>query len=257
MPSTPIADLALLSDRHSSALVSKAGSVEWLCVPRFDSPSVFGRLLGENAGHWQVVPVDAWTATRRYLPRTLVLETTFTTATGTLVLTDLLAMGEDNVGHRLGHGVPHLLVRRVACVAGRVDVRVDYRPRPEYGLLTPLFAAVEGGVTARGGAEWLVLTTPIPLDLTADAGTGLRRMTVGETVHLGLHRSTLEQTPARIWTQQELSDVVDRTVRAWESWSDLHQAYEGPWADLVHLSGRVLQGLSFQPSGAIVAVATT
>src|SRR4051795_13322259 len=159
MSSTPIADLALLSDRHSSALVSKAGSVEWLSFPRFDSPSVFGRLLGEDAGHWQVVPAGEWTATRRYLPRSLVLETTFTTATGTLVLTDAMAMGEDNGGHRLGTGVPHLLVRRVACVAGEVEVEVDYQPRPEYGLVVPLLSLVDGGITARGGAEWLVLST--------------------------------------------------------------------------------------------------
>jgi GH15 family glucan-1,4-alpha-glucosidase len=218
---------------------------------------VFGRLLGEDAGHWQVAPVGEWTATRRYLPRSLVLETTFATATGTLVLTDLLAMGKDNGGHRLGIGVPHLLVRRVACVSGTVEVRVDYRPRPEYGLLVPLLAAVDNGVTARGGAEWLVLTSPIALDLTAGCGNGCRTLTAGETVHLGLQRSTLEQTPARVWSQQELSDVVDRTLGAWESWSELHQTYDGPWADLVHLSGRVLQGLSFQPSGAIVAAATT
>ena len=76
-------------------------------------------------------------------------------------------------------------------------------------------------------------------------------------MHLALHRSTLEETPARVWTQQELADVVERTLAAWESWSTLHQAYDGPWADLVHHSGRVLQGLSFQPSGAIVAAATT
>jgi GH15 family glucan-1,4-alpha-glucosidase len=82
-------------------------------------------------------------------------------------------------------------------------------------------------------------------------------MVAGETVHLALHRSTLEEVPARTWSQRELSDVVERTVAAWVSWSELHQAYDGPWADLVHHSGRVLQGLSFQPSGAIVAAATT
>ena len=257
MSTTPIADLALLSDRHSSALVSTSGTVEWLCFPRFDSPSIFGRLLDEDAGHWQVAPVGEWTASRRYLPRSLVLETTFTTPTGTLVLTDLLAMGEDNGGHRLGTGVPHLLVRSLACVAGTVEVRVDYRPRPEYGLLTPLLAAVDGGVTARGGAEWLVLTTPIAMDLTSGGGTGRRTLTAGDTIHLALHRSTLEQTPARTWSQPELSDVLRRTVAAWESWSRMHQSYQGPWAELVHHSGRVLQALSFQPSGAIVAAATT
>ena len=84
------------------------GSIEWLSFPRFDSPSVFGRLLGPDAGHWRIAPTDEWRSTRRYVDRTLVLETTFTTPTGVLVLTDLLALGPDNGGHRLGLGVPRL-----------------------------------------------------------------------------------------------------------------------------------------------------
>ncbi|HEX6920482.1 MAG TPA: glycoside hydrolase family 15 protein [Actinomycetes bacterium] len=257
MSRTPIAEHALLSDRHSSALVDSAGSVEWLSFPRFDSPSVFGRLLGEQAGHWQVRPVGEWEVSRRYVDRTLVLETTFTTAGGTLVLTDLLAMGPDNGGHRLGHDVPHLLVRRLTCTSGQVEVEVDYRPRPEYGLVVPLLAPVAGGVTARGGADWLVLTTPVVLSLDAGRARGRLTLGSGESVHLALHRTTLEQTAARVWSQDELAAVVDATVAAWRSWSALHQAYDGPWADLVHHSGRVLQGMSFQPSGAIVAAATT
>ena len=82
--STPIADYALLSDCHSAALVSRSGSVDWLCFPRFDSPAVFGRLLDPAAGHWSIAPVGEYQVTRRYLERTLVLETTFTTATGSV-----------------------------------------------------------------------------------------------------------------------------------------------------------------------------
>ena len=96
--------------------------MEWLSFPRFDSPSVFGRLLDEAAGHWMIQPVGDWQSTRRYVDRTLVLETTFTTSSGTLVLTDLLALGPDNGGHRLGRDVPHLLVRRVACSGGEVEM---------------------------------------------------------------------------------------------------------------------------------------
>ncbi|HSK25948.1 MAG TPA: glycoside hydrolase family 15 protein [Jiangellales bacterium] len=257
MSSTPIGDHALLSDRHSSALVDTSGSVEWLAFPRFDSPSVLGRLLGPSAGHWQVAPTGEWRSSRRYVDRTLVLETTFTTPTGTVVVTDALATGPDNGGHRLGTDVPHLLVRRVSCADGEVEVRVDYAPRPEYGLLVPLLSAVDGGLTARGGADWLVLTTPVPLALDHGTARGTAVLSAGETVHFGLQWSTLEQVPARVWEQDELRDVLDATVAAWRSWSELHQAYEGPWADLVHHSGRVLQGLSFQPSGAIVAAATT
>ena len=123
MSNTAIADHALLSDRHSSALVDRSGSVEWLSFPRFDSPSVFGRLLGADAGHWSIRPSGDWTSSRRYVDRTLVLETTFTTPTGVLVLTDLLALGPNNGGHRLGTNVPHLLVRRIACTSGSVEVK--------------------------------------------------------------------------------------------------------------------------------------
>ena len=257
MSSTPIADHALLSDRHSSALVTLSGSVDWLAFPRFDSPSVFGRLLGEEAGHWQVTPTGRWESTRRYVDRTLVVETTFTGEEGTLVLTDALAFGPDADGHRIGADVPHLLVRRLECTRGSVEVAVDYRPRPEYGLVVPLLTPVDGGVTARGGAEWLVLTSPVALECRQGTATGSVRLASGQSLHLGLHRSTLSQVPARVWSQPELSAALERTVAGWQSWSRLHQQYDGPWADLVHQSGRVLQGLSYQPSGAIVAAPTT
>jgi alpha,alpha-trehalase len=257
MSNTAIADYALLSDRHSSALVDRSGSVEWLSFPRFDSPSVFGRLLSPDAGHWSITPSGEWTSARRYLDRTLVLETTFTTATGVLVLTDLLALGPNNGGHRLGTNVPHLLVRHVACSSGSVEVNISYAPRPEYGLVTPLLAHVDGGVTARGGAEWLVLTAPLDLQLERGTAYGQLTLNAGQTIHLALHRSTLEQTPAHIWSESELAATVNASVADWQSWSDIHQTYDGPWRDLVWTSGRVLQGLSFQPSGAIVAAATT
>ena len=258
MSSTPIAEHALLSDRHSSALVTTSGSIDWLSFPRFDSPSVFGRLLGEAAGHWSIAPAGKWTSTRHYVDRTMVLQTTFTTPTGTLVLTDLLAMGADNGGgHRLGHDVPHLLVRRAECTDGHVEIDIDYAPRPEYGLIVPLLSGVDDGVTARGGAEWLVLTCPVPLSVSDAHARGRTTLRAGETIHLALHRSTLEQAAAHTWSQHSLAAEVDNTIAAWRSWSELHQAYDGPWADLVHHSGRVLQALSFQPSGAIVAAATT
>jgi len=120
-----------------------------------------------------------------------------------------------------------------------------------------LLATVDGGVTARGGAEWLVTSVPFELEVGHGTATGRHHLQGGEAVHLGLHRTTLEQTPARVWSQQELAEQVDNTVDAWRSWADMHQSYEGPWADLVHHSGRVLQALSYQPSGAVVAAATT
>ncbi|HEU4426593.1 MAG TPA: glycoside hydrolase family 15 protein [Pilimelia sp.] len=257
MSSIPIADHALLSDCHSAALVTRDGSVDWLCLPRFDSPSVFGRLLDDDAGHWSIRPVGAYVATRRYVERTLVLETAFRTPTGTVVLTDALATGPDDRGHALGKGAPGLLIRAVTCAEGTAEVDVEYCPQPEYGLLRPLLSTVEGGVTARGGAEWLVLSSPARLLLTDSTAAGRVALSAGETLRFALHRSTLEQEPARVWSQGELDDRLAATIAAWQSWSALHQNYDGPWQDLVHHSGRVLQGLTFQPSGAIVAAATT
>lgn len=119
MSSLPIAAHALVSDRHSAALITTGGSVDWLCFPRFDSPSVFGRLLDPDAGHWEISPAGEFTSTRRYLPDTLVLETVLRTATGTVSVTDALATGDGNRGHDLGRGAPRLLVRAVTGLTGR------------------------------------------------------------------------------------------------------------------------------------------
>jgi GH15 family glucan-1,4-alpha-glucosidase len=257
MSNVPIAAHALLSNCHSAALVTSDGSVDWLCFPRFDSPSIFGRLLDEDAGHWWIRPAGGYAATRRYLDRTLVLATTFRTPAGRMVVTDALATGADNRGHALGKDAPRLLLREITCIEGTVEAEVSYAPRPEYGLLQPLLSHVDGGVTARGGAEWLVLSTPVGMDLVGSTATARVRLSAGETLRFALHRSTLEEQPARVWSQNEIRDRLADTVAAWQSWSDLHQTYDGPWQDLVRLSGRVLQGLTFQPSGAIVAAATT
>jgi alpha,alpha-trehalase len=254
---TPIADYALLSDRHSAALVSRSGSVDWLCFPRFDSPAVFARLLDDDAGHWSIQPTGPFSVSRRYVDKTMVLETWFQTDTGTAVVTDALLVGPDNENHQLGAEAPHVLVRRVVCETGSVELEIAYRPRPEYGLISPILSPIDGGVTSRGGAEWLVLTTPAPLKLDGGEMHGWLPMVAGQSVHFGMHRSTLEETPGRVWGQRDLRDGLDETVRAWQSWSAHHQAYEGPWEDLVHQSGRVLSALSYQPSGAIVAAPTT
>jgi len=128
MSTVPIAAHALLSDCHSAALVTADGSVDWLCFPRFDSPSIFGRLLDDAAGHWSIRPAGGYTASRRYLDRTLVLATTFRTQGGTVVVTDTLATGTGTRGHALGSGPPHLLIRSIACVGGPVDVEMSFAP---------------------------------------------------------------------------------------------------------------------------------
>ena len=257
MSGTPIADHAFLSDRHSAALVDRAGSVEWLSFPRFDSPSVFARLLDDDGGHWRVSPTGEWEASRRYVGRSLVLETTFRSTVGELVLTDALAMGPHNEGHRLGTDVPHVLVRRLTCTAGRCDVEVDYRPRPQYGSIVPSLERTAGGVTARSGPDVLVLSLPGPVDVASGEARARLHLQAGEVVHLALEGGAPEAGAPSVRSQQELAMLLARSLAAWESWSEIHQTYQGAWQDLVHTSGRVLQGLSYQPSGAIVAAATT
>jgi GH15 family glucan-1,4-alpha-glucosidase len=188
----------------------------------------------------------------------MVLETTYGTPTGRLVVTDALAMGDGNRGHELGNDAPHLLLRRAACTAGEVDVELEYVPRPEYGLIHPLLETVDGGVTALGGSDVLVLSCPAPLVVEESSASSQMRLGSGESAGFALHHcKRAEPNRARVWTQSEIHQQLENTIRAWESWSELHQAYEGPWQDLVHHSGRVLQALSFQPTGAICAAATT
>src|SRR4051794_25739584 len=124
MSELPIAEYALLSDCKSAALVSKGGSVDWLCFPRFDGPSVFGRLLDERAGHWSIRPTAEADVERRYVGDTMLLETTFRTATGTVVLVDALAVGRNERGHELGADAPSVLMRRVTGINGRVELEL-------------------------------------------------------------------------------------------------------------------------------------
>ena len=256
MSTLPIADYALLSDCRSAALVSRNGSVDWLCVPRFDGPSVFARLLDEEAGHWSI-RVPESTTQRRYLEQTMALETTFRSATGTAVLVDAMAVGRNERGHDLGAGSPGVLLRRLACTDGEVEVEVAYAPRPEYGLIHPLLDPVEGGVTARGGAEVLYLSAPVGMAVEGATATASLRLRAGQSAGFALHHSRSWETTPRLWTQEEIRARLQDTLEGWRSWSGMHQAYEGPWRELVHHSGRVLQALTFEPTGAIVAAPTT
>ncbi|MCY7340673.1 MAG: glycoside hydrolase family 15 protein [Pseudonocardia sp.] len=257
MSSTPIADYALLSDRRTAALVSRAGSVDWLCLPRFDSPAPFARLLDDGGGHFAVRPVDPDAGVaRRYLNETMVLETTWSTATGTVVVTDALATGPAPDPHALGATAPRLLVRALECTAGEMEMAVEFAPRPEYGLIKPLVTVVAGGVLARGGADVMMLSGPA-LDVTAATATGRMTLRAGERLTLGMvHRSTSEELPVPM-TAAALDDALAVTVDSWRAWSRIHQSYQGPWRELVHHSGRVLQALTYQPTGAVVAAPTT
>src|SRR5262249_42776705 len=149
MDGLPIGDYALLSDCRSAALVSRAGSVDWLCLPRFDSPAVFARILDPGGGHFSVAPAGDFQASRPYVGQTMVLETTFVRSAGTAVLTDAMAIGRNERGHHLGAGSQGVLLRRLTCTEGEMQVEVSYAPRPEFGLIHPILEVVPGGLAAR------------------------------------------------------------------------------------------------------------
>ena len=257
MSSLPIADHAMLSDRHSAALVTRDGSVVWLCFPRFDSEAVFASLLDDDAGHWAIAPTEATTSTREYVEGTMALRTTFHTVDGTLELLDALDLGHSSDPHRLGENASHTLLRSLRCTSGRVTVETTYRPRPEYGLVVPTFSEIESGFVATGGSGRLTLTIPVPA--TASNGEIRVRFTLeaGESRNFALQRTRLGDPLPGALSQDQIGAALDTTIAAWRYWSQVHQTYDGPWQGLVHHSGRVLHSLSYQPSGAIVAAATT
>ncbi|WP_113701130.1 glycoside hydrolase family 15 protein [Nonomuraea lactucae] len=257
MSTRPISDHALLGDCRSAALVTSDGSVDWLCAPRFDSPSIFARLLDESAGHWSIRPAGTTEVTRRYLEGSLVLETTFHGRDGTVVLVDALALGGRERGHSMGVSSPGVLLREATCVEGRVPVEVSYAPRPEFGLVKPLMRAVRDGVVAHGGAHVLTLSSPVDLRVNGSVADATVTLRAGERLGMALEAGWAwgPQPPlrSRRYVRRRLKD----TLTGWRSWSELHQGYQGPWQDQVGLSGRVLRALTFAPTGAIVAAPTT
>jgi GH15 family glucan-1,4-alpha-glucosidase len=252
-----ISNYALLSDCHSAALVSKDGSIDWLCFPRFDSPSVFARLLDNDAGYWTIRPTSEAEVSRRYLDQTLVLETALRTPTGEAVLTDAMALGGSEGGHQLGAQAPHAILRQVSCTQGQVEFEFEYVPRPEYGLIEPLLSSYPGGLRGSGGAYRLVLSSTVALQIIEGCAKARFTLQAGQVVSFALQYSASFDSYPDFWDEQQITRRLNETRDAWQSWSDMHQSYDGPWRDLVWHSGRVLQGLTYHPTGAIVAAPTT
>ena len=256
-PSQPVANYGLLADCNSAALVDRDGSIDWLCMPRYDSDAVFARLLDPNAGHWSIRPTSDHTAERRYLPGTLVIETTFTTDSGQVRLTDAMAFADGQRGHDLGFDAPHELLRSVEGVSGRVELELELAPRPQYGLVMPLIRLEDGGARTFGAGR-ISVRSAAPLEV--DGATMRASFTVDEGERLGFSirwasaedRSAPEPTAA-----DAVAERIADTVEGWRSWEAEHDIYEGPHRELVRMSSRVLKGLSYRPTGAIVAAPTT
>jgi GH15 family glucan-1,4-alpha-glucosidase len=254
--SQPIADYGLLADCNSAALVSREGSIDWLCMPRYDSPSVFARILDPDAGHWSIRPVAEHEVTRRYLPGTLVVETTFTTASGSVRLVDTMAFAEGQRHHDLGYDAPHELLRLVEGVEGMVELELELAPRGEYGLVRPLFRQVAGGGRTFGGPSQIAISAGVPTEVEESTMRARFPVSLGQQVGFSLHWAAVESpAPAPIPPEQVAARIED-TAEAWRSWEAEHDIYAGPHRELVRTSSRVLKGLTYRPTGAIVAAPT-
>jgi len=251
----PIADYALIGDGRTAALVSRQGSIDWLCLPRFDSDPVFSRLLDANlGGSWVITPQDIQAIHRAYHPHTNVLVTEFTTATGQLQLTDFFpALTEQQKRH---YPVSQtLLLRRLRCTAGRVSVNVTIRLRPGFGRWTPeLRRFAEHWYQYGWGHSAAVLYASVPLE---QYGSVLRNTFVlesGQSADFAL--AYADEAPVEL-PVPVLFDTFERlTVDYWVSWAT-RCAYTGPYRAAVERSALVLKLLTFAPSGAIVAAPTT
>jgi len=253
----PISDYGFISDCHSAALVSRTGAIDWCCMPRFDSPSVFGRLLDwEEGGFCFISPTEEFTGTRRYLDRTLVLETSFVTASGRARLLDFFAMRPG------GRSKPHRqLLRLIEGVEGRVELRIAISPRFDYGSIRPWIRYEQDGLFgAIGGAAGLVIWTDAEM---GRAGLhdleGTVVVSPGERVRLSLQfaRPELLEGPAPSQPSAEKVDArLDGTVAWWRAWARQCRA-EDPRTEEALRSALVLKGLTHAPTGAIIAAPTT
>src|SRR3954462_10948119 len=255
--SVPIADYGMLADCASAALLSRAGSIDWLFPPRYDSPAIFARLLDPAAGHWSIRPAGEFTTARRYLPGTLVIEMTFTTPDGAGRLTDALAFAQGQRGHDIGLEAPHEVLRRVEGVEGRVEMVMELAPRPEYGLVKPLFRQTEGGGRTFGGPNQVAVRAAVPVTVDGADMRAEFAVEAGEDAAFSLAWAAVEDAAPAACPPDLVGARIADTAEAWRSWEGEHDVYAGPHRELVRFSSRVLKGLTYRPTGAIVAAATT
>jgi GH15 family glucan-1,4-alpha-glucosidase len=266
-PFPPIAEYAFLSDCSTTALIAPNGAVEWMCLPRADSASVFATLLDRSAGFFRFAPVHSRVpASRRYLPGSVVLETTWATPTGWMVVTDALAMGQWDGSERLeDHRRPPsdytargLLVRKATCIAGQVDLMLDCMPLFDYGRAPGVWAYSGTGYgqascTLAGQPE-LVLHSSLRLGYGGARATARTSLTEGESAFAALS-----------WRQVGDLDVeraeyeIATTVSGWRDWlrHSSSKMPDHPWRPYLERSALTLKGLSYAPSGAIMAASTT
>ncbi|HVG25233.1 MAG TPA: glycoside hydrolase family 15 protein [Thermoanaerobaculia bacterium] len=244
MPSR-IEDYALIGDLQTCALVARDGSIDWMCVPRVDSPACFAALLGTpEHGRWKVAPRDAvLDVERRYRDDTLILETTFTTASGRVRVIDFMPIRTAAID----------LMRIVEGLEGRVAMRCDFALRFDYGSIVPWVRACEGGIRAIAGPDTVYLRSDVPLrgeDFTTVAEF---EVAAGERVAFDLTWTDIQTAPP---PREDPHAALEELDRFWREWSS-RCTYDGRWRDAVMRSLITLKALTYAPTGGIVAAATT
>ncbi|MFL5473745.1 MAG: glycoside hydrolase family 15 protein [Gemmatimonadales bacterium] len=254
--SNAIGDYAAIGDGRSLALVGRDGSIDWLCWPRFDSPSLFGRMLDPSAGHWRIAPVAPFRTERRYIEDTNVLQTRFITEAGTVVLIDLMPVCSEKEKEDLLLPEREVL-RLIECEQGEVEIEWSFEPRPGYGLRTPAVRqAGQLGLRAETGAGLVNLRTDLPLEFSGGGIAGGRaRLSSGTTAHSSL--TFAAEGPAVLPPLGERSHAaLSRTVQWWQRWASTAR-YDGPCREAVIRSVLALKLMVFSPSGAVIAAPTT
>ena len=240
-----IEDYALIGDLHTAALVGRDGSIDWLCLPSFDSPACFAALLDdEEAGHWRIAPVDAGPATRRhYRGDSLILESEWETATGTVRVVDLMPP----------RGEAADVVRIVEGVCGTVRMRSRLRVRFDYGQVRPWVRHVDGELGAIAGPDAVWLRTSVPLHGEDFSTVAEFEVAAGQRVPFVLtYKPSHERPPKPVDAQQAVAD----TERVWAEWIGQCR-YDGRWAPEVRRSLILLKAMTYAPTGGIVAAVTT
>ncbi|MEO6578908.1 MAG: glycoside hydrolase family 15 protein, partial [Candidatus Limnocylindria bacterium] len=244
-----IDDLALLSDRRTAALADRNGSILWFSPERFDRPSVFGRLLDADAGHWTIRPTAHATTDREYLHDGPILRTRFRTERGELHLTDALALESGATGHAIAGSATTHLARRAECTSGEVEVQVDLAARPSYGLTRPHLVETGDGWELIGGPVKLRLVTTVSHRVEGDRLRATLRLRQGESATWMLAAGEPDgRTP---------EDALRDTGSGWSTWANSHDRLPGPHADQMRRSAMVLQALTYAPSGVVIAAPTT
>ena len=254
-------DYGLIGDMSSAALVGTDGSVDWLCLPRFDSPSVFAAILDQDiGGRFRIRPSGVYATAQSYVPDTNILETTFATATGVVSITDFMPIQDNDRDGKPDRNPanPPELHRIVRCSSGNVEMRCDYEPRHDYARAVPAFrAASRNGsataVEAQGGGQTMMLLSSVPLRESADGVTGAFSLSQGETATFVMAYGPDRPTSMEHYRTQ---DKLQLTQRYWQDLvAGMH--YEGLWRDQVVRSFLVLHLMIYRGTGAIVAAPTT